>query len=587
MTAAAHAQTAPAPEWRHALSLMDAPKYPADFPHFDYVNPDAPKGGTLRLSASGSFDSFNITLPRGVVAAGASMIYETLMTSSLDEVSAEYGLLAEAVRFPEDFSSVTYKLRRQARWHDGEAITPDDVIWSLETLKKSHPFYAYYYRNVVRAEASGDNEITFTFDEKGNRELPQIVGQLPILPKHWWTGTDAKGQQRDITRTTLEVPLGSGPYRIAGFVAGRSVSYERVADHWGKDLPVSKGQNNFDRIEYIYFRDNTVTLEAFKAGQYDFRLESSAKEWATGYDFPARRDGRVVLDTYPVHDRGIMQAFVPNMRRAKFQDIRVRQALNLAMDFDGMNRALFYGQYNRISSYFENTELASSGVPQGKELEILESIRNLLPDSVFTTPYSNGSSEPRDNLRRANELLQQAGWTIGAGRVLRNAKGEAFTIEFLLDQPNFERVVLFYKQSLERLGIQVTIRMVDSSQMENRERARDFDMIVGSWPQSLSPGNEQRDFWGTDAADRDGSRNYAGIKNPAVDALIDKVIYAADRDTLVAATHALDRVLLSNYYVVPQWTSKDTRFAYWNRFDHPEKLPEYSLGFPTVWWMKP
>jgi microcin C transport system substrate-binding protein len=583
------AQT-PSPVWRHAVSLMEAPKYADGFRHFDYVNPAAPKGGSVKLAAFGSFDSFNMTLPRGAVVAGIGTVYETLMTSSDDEISAEYGLLAEAVSYPDDFASVTYRLRAGAKWHDGTPVTAQDVIWSLETLKANHPFYANYYHNVTKAEARSDREVTFTFDEKGNRELPQIVGQLIVLPKAWWTGKDAQGRMRDITQTTLEVPMGSGPYRIKAFVPGRSITYERVTDHWGKDLPVYAGKNNFDTIQYEYFRDTTVAFEAFKGGQYDFRTESSAKDWATGYDFPAKREGKVKLDIFPIRNSGIMQAFAFNLRRDKFKDIRVRQAFNLAMDFEDMNRTLFYDQYTRISSYFENTELASSGLPEGRERDILGALKDQLPETIFTVPYQNsqgGSPQTsRDNLRKAAELLKQAGWNQEKGHVLHNAKGEKLSVEFLLDQPNFERVALFYKQSLERLGIEVSIRVVDSSQMENRERARDFDMIVASWPQSLSPGNEQRDFWGSEAARREGSRNYGGIENPAIDALIEKVVYAKNRDDLVAATRALDRVLLANYYVVPQWTSKNLRFAYWDKFARPEKLPDYSLGFPDIWWAK-
>ncbi len=616
---AAYAQEAvsqaPAMQWRHALSLMDTPKYPAHFPHFDYVNPAAPKGGSIRLSALGSFDSFNLTLPRGSIAAGIGNIYDTLMTSSYDEVASEYGLLAEAVSYPEDYSAVSYRLREGAKWHDGTPITTEDVQWSLETLRKNHPFYAQYYRNVKDIQITDERTITFTFDEKGNRELPQILGQLPILPKHWWTDTNAQGQPRNITQTSLEPPLGSGAYRIRSFNAGRSITYERVPDYWAKDLAVNAGKNNFDTLHYEYFRDGTVAFEAFKGGQYDFRVESSAKDWATGYDFPARQQGTVKLEEYTIKDRGIMQAFAFNLRRPQFQDMRVRQAFNLAMNYEAMNNLLFFGQYSRINSYFENTELASTALPEGIELELLESVRENVPESVFTTPYinpENGTPElMRANLQKAVDLLKQAGWTIReetdptqqpswftrilasvglsklpTRRVLRNEQGQPFVAEFLIDQPNFERVVLFYKQNLDLLGIDTRIRRVDSTEMENRERRRDFDIIVASWPQSLSPGNEQRDFWGSDAADREGSYNYSGIKNPAVDALIDKVIYAKDRDTLIAATRALDRVLLANSYVVPQWTSSTIRYAFWDKFAHPDPLPEYNIGFPTVWWAK-
>ncbi|BCJ92020.1 ABC transporter substrate-binding protein [Terrihabitans soli] len=578
--------------WVHGLALNGTVKYPPGFAHFDYVNPNAPKGGTLRLSAIGTYDSFNTFIPRGSPAGGAGFIYETLMTAAADQPSSQYGLLAEAAKSPPDISSVTYRLRAGAKWHDGKPVTPEDVIFSLEALKAAHPRYAGYYRNVVKAEKTGERDVTFSFDQTGNRELPYIVGELTVLPKHYWEGTDATGTKRDLTKTTLEAPLGSGPYRIKpGFQPGRTLTLERVPDYWGKDIPVRSGTNNFDEVQFTYYRDAVVALEAFKADQYDFRQENIAKNWATAYDFPARRDGKVVLETHPIRSSGVMQAFSFNTRRAKFQDPRVRRAFDLALNFDDMNRSLFFGQYKRIESYFQNTELASSGLPQGRELEILNEVKGEVPPEVFTTPYKSPQTPTpealRDNLREALKLLGEAGWTIkenGGKRALANAAGETMKVEFLLDGPTFERAVLSYKPNLERLGIEVSVRTVDASQYENRMRAFDFDMTTDGWGQSLSPGNEQRDLWGSAAADREGSQNTIGIKNPAIDKLIDKVIYAKDREELVAATHALDRVLLWNHYVVPQWTTPEYRFAYWKRLAHPEKLPEYGLDFPDVWW---
>ncbi len=574
--------------WKHGLSLMGEPKYPAGFKHFDYVNPDAPKGGFVRFGQDGTFDSFNFILPRGTAAAGITNLYDTLMTSSLDEVATEYGLLAEAVRHPPDFSTVTYRLRKEARWHDGKPVTPEDVVWTFENLKKLSPNYRFYYRHVTKAEQTGEREVTFTFDQPGNRELPQIVGQLFVLPKHWWTGTDAQGNARNIDAATLEAPLGSGPYRIKTFTAGRTVSYERVKDYWAAKIPTRIGTENFDELRYEYFRDETVELEAFKAGHFDFRVESSARSWATAYDFPARSEGRVVLEKFPERARGVMQAFVPNLRREKFQDARVRLALNYALDFEDMNRTLFYDQYTRIESFFSGTELASSGLPQGRELEILETMRGKVPEEVFTTDFKNpvGGTEDarRNNLRQATRLLREAGYEIRDKRLVNARTGEPFEIEFLLVSPAFERVVLFFKPALERLGIAVSARVVDSSQYQNRVRAREFDMIIAGWGQSLSPGNEQLDFWGSEAADSEASRNYAGIKNPAVDELIKKVIFATNREELIAATHALDRVLMWNHYVVPTWTIDVTRTARWDRYDRPKKLPEYSFGFPDIWW---
>lgn len=584
---AAAQETANAPQWRHGVSLMGQPKYPADFKHFDYVNANAPKAGLVRLSASGTFDSLNDIISRGTPAGGLQLIYDTLMAPASDEVATEYGLLAEAVSYPADFSSVTYRLRPEAKWHDGQPVTPDDVIFSFEAVTKNNPRQAYYYSHVKEAKKTGDNEVTFTFDQAGNRELPQIVGQLRVMPKHWWTGNDASGKPRDISQGTLEIPLGSGPYKVKQVTPGRSISFELAENYWGKDLPVNIGTNNFKEQRYEYFRDSTVELEAFKGDQYDFNIETSAKDWATAYNFPAVKEGRVVLEEFAVRNSGSMQAFIPNLRREKFQDQRVRRALNLALDFDGMNRTLFFGQYKRTSSYFQNTELASSGLPKGKELEILESVKDKIPASVFTTPYTNpeGWSEGlrRGNLREAAQLLREAGYEVKNSKLV-NAKGEPFTMEILIANPAFERVALFYKPSLERLGITVNVRQVDTSQYINRLRARDYDMIITGWGQSLSPGNEQRDFWGSAAADREGSSNYAGIKDPGIDALIEKVIYAKDREELVAATRALDRVLLAHDYVVPSWNYPNIRTARWNRFGHPAKLPEYSFGFPDIWW---
>ncbi len=595
VSAAAPAQAQSAtgePVWRHALSLFGDIKYPADFKRFDYVNPDAPKGGIARQILIGTFDNFNIAVAgvKGSLASAVGLVYESLMTAALDEVSAEYGALAEAVSHPEDFSSVTYRLHAQAKWHDGKPVTADDVIFSLDAFKKHHPQYSAYYRHVVKAEKIGDRDIKFTFDAPGNRELPQIVGQLTILPKHWWEGTDSEGRKRDISATTLEKPLGSGPYRIKEFVAGRSVTAERVKDHWGRDLSTNIGRNNFDELRYEYFRDSIVAIEAFKADQVDWRTENSAKNWATAYDFPAVVDKRVVLEEFPNRSSGIMQAFAMNLRRDKFRDPRVRRALNFAFDYEEMNKQLFSSQYKRISSYFDGAEeLASSGLPQGRELEILEAVRSEIPAEVFTTAYSNpvgGNPEAvRGNLREALRLLKDASYEVRDRKLIDSKTGAPFTVELLGADPSFERVMLFFKPSLERLGIEVSVRTIDPAQYENRLRSWDFDIVVSSWPQSLSPGNEQREFWGTQAADMAGSRNIIGIKNPAIDKLIERLIFAKGRDDLIAATKALDRVLLWNHYVVPQWTYNKSRTARWDRFGRPAELPKYGQSaFPSIWW---
>ena len=584
--------SAQAKTWKHGLSLFGDLKYAEGFKNFDYVNPQAPQGGTVRLAASGTFDNFNYVIAsvKGNLAGGINTLFnQSLTTGALDEVSSEYGLLAEAVSHPDDFASVTYRLNAKARWHDSKPVTPEDVIFSFDAFKANSPQLGAYYRHVTKAEKTGDREITFTFDGPGNRELPQIVGQLPVLPKHWWEGVDASGRKRDITQTTLEPPLGSGPYRLKEFQPGRSVTYEKVADYWGKDLNVIVGTRNFQMIRFEYFRDTTVAREAFKGDQVYWRTENSAKDWATGYDFPAVIEKRVLLEEFPVSSVGVMQGFAFNIRREKFKDARVRRAFNFVLDFEEMNKQIFFGQYKRIASYFEGTELASSGVPEGKELEILQTVKDQVPAGLFTTPYSNptgGNQQAnRNNLREALSLLREAGYEIRDTKLFNTKTGEQMSVELLVEQPSLERIALFYKPALERLGVSTTVRTIEASQYEQRLRQWDYDIIIASWSESLSPGNEQRGRWGSQAADQVGSENSIGIKNPAVDKLIERVIFATSRDDLVAATHALDRVLLWNYYVVPHWTYGKQRTARWDRFSHPETMPKYGASaFPTVWW---
>jgi microcin C transport system substrate-binding protein len=579
------------PVWRHGTSEFGDLKYPPGFKQFEYVNAKAPKSGTVRMSANGTFDNFNVTVAeiKGSLAAGIAIIYQSLTTPALDEVSSEYGLLAEALRFPADFSWATYRLRPEAKWHDGSPVTPEDVIFSLEVWKKNSPSKNAYYRHVAKAEKTGDHEVTFTFDAPGNRELPQIIGQLIVLPKAWWQGTDKDGKQRDVNSTMLEPPMGSGPYRIKDFTAGRNITYERVKDFWGKDLNVNIGTNNFDELQYIYFRDTTVALEAFKADTFDWRLENSAKNWATAYDFPAIADKRVVKEEFPMRSLGVMQAFAFNLRRQKFQDARVRLAFNYVFNFEEMNKQIFFGSYKRIASYFQGTDLAATGLPEGRELELLETVRDKVPTELFKKPYTNPVNDTpeavRDNLREAIRLFKLAGYEIRDQQMVNAKSGEQYSVELLAADPNFERVYLFYKPSLDRLGISVTVRTVDEAQYENRLRSWDFDIITYGWTESLSPGNEQRGNWGSQAADQPGSENIVGIKNPAVDAMIDQVIFAKSRPDLEAAVKALDRILLWNFYVVPQWSYPYSRVARWDRFNHPEPLPRYGVsGFPTVWW---
>ncbi len=573
----------------HALTLYDDIKYKPDFKHFDYVNPNAPKGGKVRLYALGTFDSLNPYTFKG--SSFPVNGNETLITRALDEPTTDYGLIASSVWFPEDRSRVVYRMRPEARFHDGKSITVDDVMWSMENRKAVHPQWNAYWKNIVKMEQSGDHEITFVFDSSGNRELPALAGQITVLPKHWWTGKDANGKTRDIATSSLEIPLGSGAYRIAEFKAGQSVKLKRVADYWGKDLPVNVGQDNFDEIEYLYFGDQTVAFEAFKGDQYDYRLEGSAKAWATGYDFPAIKDGRCIQQKIVLEEVQPIQAWVMNLRRPKFQDERVRRAFNLAFDFEWSNKNLFYGQYTRTRSIFNNSEFEAKGQPSPEELAILEPFRADLPPSVFTGEYTNPVSDNpqnrRKNLKLASELLMQAGWKIvqdGGKNVLKNDKGEKLDVEFMIDSPLFERIGLPYQQQLELLGIGVTFRTIDPAQFEKRTTDFDYDITNGIWGQSLSPGNEQRDFWGSEAADKPGSRNYAGIKNKVIDALIERMIFVQDRKDLVVACKALDRAVMAHNYFVPMWYAGYDRIAYWNRFSAPDNPPPYATGFPTIWW---
>ena len=567
----------------HALSLFDSIKYGPDFQHYEYVNPTAPKGGLLRLEAIGTFDTLNPFVLKGSAAIGLGLVYDTLLTSSQDEASTSYGLLVESIELPDDLSWVAFKLRDEARWHDGKPITPADVIFSFNALKEMGvPLFRYYYANVVSADELPGNKVKFSFSGGVNRELPNILGQLPVLPKHYWDG-------REFDATTLEPPLGSGPYRIAGFEAGRSITYERVPDYWGRDLPVNKGRYNYGRIRFDYYRDRTISLEAFKSNGLDFRNENSAKTWATQYAFPAAKDGRVIVETLTDNTPAGMQGFVYNTRRAKFQDPRVRQALAHAFDFEWSNKNIFYDQYMRTRSYFENSEMAATGLPNAAELKYLEPLRGQIPDEVFTAEYqppvTDGSGNNRRGLRTATRLLQDAGWRITGGKLTNTGTGEVMTIEFLIAQANSERTIAPMIRNLKRLGVEASIRLVDTSQYRNRLDRFDFDIVTSWFRQSLSPGNEQRDFWGSATADRPGSRNLIGIKDPAVDRLIEQIIAAPNRDELITVSRALDRVLQWQHFMIPQFHLNKHRIAYWNRFGRPEIKPKYGLGFSDTWWI--
>ena len=569
---------------QHALTLYGEPaKYPANFKHFDFVNPDAPKGGELRQSGFGGFDSLNPFINKGVAADDIGLIYDTLTRHSLDEPFTEYGLLAEKIEVAPDHSWVRFYLRPQASFHDGQAVTAADVVFTFDALMKDGaPQYKAYYADVAKATAEDAQRVRFDFKRSNNRELPLILGQLPVLPKHWWSN-------REFNKGNLEMPLGSGPYKVADVAAGRSIRYERVKDYWGNDLAVNRGFYNFDSILIDYYRDTTVALEALKAGQFDYWLEISAKNWASAYDVPAVKDGRLRKEEIANHNPTGMQGFVFNIRRPLFQDPRVREALGLLFDFEWTNKQLFNGAYTRTRSYFENSELAASGLPSSEELKILEPLRAKLDPKVFNSafevPRSDASGIIREQQRRAYQLLQEAGWKIVDDKMV-DADGKPVSLEFLLAQTDFERVLLPYKRNLADLGIELVIRRVDVSQYINRLRSRDFDMIVGGFGQSSSPGNEQREYWHSSSADNPGSRNFIGLKDPAVDSLVEGLINADSRQSLVAHTRALDRVLLAGHYVIPNWHIKTWRVAYWDRLQHPEATPLYDVGLMT-WWAKP
>jgi microcin C transport system substrate-binding protein len=565
----------------HGFSMYGDLKYPAGFRHFQYVNPEAPKGGDVKLAAVGTFDTLNPFVLKGVPSVGLGSVFDTLTVQSDDEPFSEYGLIAETIETPADRTWVAFTLRPQARFHDGSPITVEDVIWTFDALKaKGRPFYRSYYAQVVKAEKVGERKVRFNFGPGENRELPLIVGQLPVLSRAYWS-------KRDFEKTTLEPPLGSGAYRIELVDPGRSITYRRVKDYWGAKLPVNVGRENFDSIRYDYYRDTTVAIEALKGGEYDFRAENSSKSWATAYASPAVTRGLIKKEEIPNEVPTGMQGFVFNLRRPIFQDPRVRRALAYAFDFEWSNKNLFYGAYTRTKSYFSNSELASSGLPSGEELKILEPLRGKVPDEVFAKAYeppaTDGSGNIREGAREALRLLGEAGWTV-KGQQLVNARGQPMQFEILLDDPTWERIALPFAKNLERLGVAARVRVVDAAQYEKRQDEFDFDMIVTVWAQSLSPGNEQRDFWGSQAAGEPRSRNLAGIKDAAVDRLIDLVIQAPDRPALVARTRALDRVLLWGHYVIPHWHIRAFRVVYWDKFGRPTVSPKNALGFDT-WWV--
>ena len=568
----------------HAIAMHGEPKYDQNFISVEYVSNNAEKGGSIVRSAIGTYDTFNPFTLKGTSAAGIGLLYESLTVGSSDEAFTEYGLLAKSIEWPDDRSWVTFTLRDEAKWHDGKKITSDDVVWTFNTLmEKGHPFYKYYYGDVSEVIKITENKVKFVFATNTNKELVLIVGQLPVLPKHYW-------ENKNFEETTLDVPIGSGPYKVKSFDAGRSITYELDMDYWGFEnniVPIKVGKDNMGSIRYDYYKDRGVEREAFKSGEIDFFSENTSKEWATGYDIDAVTEGLIKKELIPHENPQGMQAFAFNTRKNIFADKRVRKALSFAFDFEWTNKNLFYGAYKRTDSFFENSELASSGLPSQAELAYLNPYIDQLPKEIFNEEYSNpktdGSGFIRNELQEATKLLQEAGWKLRDGK-LENSNGEPFEFEILLVSPAFERIVLPFIDNLEKLGINASLRTIDSSQYQKRIESFDFDMVVFTFSQSLSPGNEQRNFWSSGAADTNGSRNIIGIKNNVIDLLIENLINAKDREDLITISRALDRVLLWNYYVIPQWHISAYRVLYWDMFDQPKQKPKYSLGFDT-WWV--
>lgn len=573
-----------AAESRHGVSMFGDLKYPPNFTHFDYVNPDAPKGGFVKLGLTGTFDSLNPNILKGVPADMLDLTADTLMTPSADEPSSSYGLIAQSAEIANDKSYIIYNLRKIAHWNDGSPITADDIVFSFDTIMtKGHPSYRAYYADVEKCEKINTYKVKFTFKTNKNKELPLIIGQLPIISKEYYS-------KNEFDKTTMTPPLSSGPYKIKEVEPGRSITYERDKNYWGQGLAVNKGRYNFDKIRIDYFRDETVTIEALKAGNYDFRRENISKIWKTSYNIPQVEDGRMIKEELPDGVPTGMQSFVFNTRRANFKNPLVREALSYAFDFEWANKQLFFDAYARNTSFFGNSEFASSGLPSKAELKLLEPFRNQIPEEVFTKAYSpaktKGDGNARENLIIAKNLLEKAGWYLKDMKLINPETGKPVQIEFLLDSPAFERIVAPFARNLKKLGIDSSIRTVDSSQYIKRREDFDFDVIVHWFRQGPMPGNEQINYWHSSGADVKGSLNLIGIKNPAVDALVTKITEANSMEELKNAARALDRVLLSNYYVIPQWYSRSHRVIYWNKFNRPKIVAPFALGMIDTWWMK-
>ena len=570
-------------QWRHGGVLFGELKYGPDFDHYDHVNVNAPKGGQFNQAAIGGYDSFNPFVVRGRPAAGLNyqggLLYDSLFQQSVDQSSASYGLLADGFRFGDDYSWAVYRLNAKARWHDGQPITPQDVVWSMQMLRKVNPLWSNYYHNIERVEITGEREISFFFDQKNNRELPNIIGDLPVLPKHWWTGLNGEGEKRDITKPTTQPPLGSGPYRIGEFKMGKSVTWERVEDYWGLDAPTQKGRYNFGKIHYTYFLEPTAVWESFKKGGIvDLRDENRSQRWARSYNFPAIKRGDVLRKEFQKSGSQIYQGYFLNTRNDKLKDRRVRQALTLLFDFETMNKNLFFGAYTRTDSFFEGGELQSEGLPTGRELEILESYRGKIPDEVFSKEFILPDfSKPgsfRTAQRAALKLFTDAGYSFKKSKMV-DGNGEQFSLEFIGNNPTDERIANPYFENLRTLGIKPSLRILDTAQYKNRLDKFDFEVTGVASIQSQSPGNEQREYWSSKSAKTNGTRNYAGISDPVVDELVEKLISAGDRQELLHLTRALDRILKWQFYAIPQWHNPKDRVAWWRKLKFVDKQPNF------------
>lgn len=575
----------------HAMALYAVPKYNANYKRFAFVNPAAPKRGQLTRGGFGTFDSLNAFILQGNAASGLGLLYDTLTFHGPEEAFTEYGLLAETIEYPAGGKNgndgkiawITFHLHKNAKFSDGMPVTADDVVFSFNLLTtKGLPLYKAYYADVAKVESLDKHKVKFTFKHSDNKELPLILGQIPVFPKHYW-------QDKDFAKVSLDAPVGSGPYTIGEVLPGRSITYKLNRNYWGKDLPVNRGRHNFAEIKYQYYRDLTVQHEAFKAGELDVKVENQASRWLKGYDFPAFRKGEVVKKEFKHSRNQGMQGFAFNIRKDIFKDPKVRQALGYVFDFEWSNKNLFFGSYTRSASFFSNSELAATGKPSPAELKILKPYKGKLPPAVWETvakpPRSDTAGGIRSNIRTAIELLKEAGWEIKDGKLVQTSSGKQMKFEILLAQKAFERIVNPYINNLQRLGVDASIRLVDTTQYINRAQSFDYDVLVMSFAQSESPGNEQRNYWGSVTADQPGSRNYIGIKDPIIDEIIEGLISVSSRKELITYSKVLDRILLANYYVVPHWHISTDRIAYWDKLAYPRKIPSSGVEF-TSWWAK-